>query len=60
MPFKILQIQKYIEYKDTHSQKVPINKSQVGIIMDNWVVGTLNELFLRGFHIKIKKKISKK
>ena len=53
MPFKILQIQKYIEYKDTHSQKVPTNKSQVGIIMDNWVVGTLNELFLRGFHIKI-------
>ena len=24
--------------------------------MGNWVVGTLHELFLRGFHIKIKKK----
>ena len=28
--------------------------------MDNWVVDTLNELFLTGFHIKIKKKKSSK
>ena len=37
--------------KDTHREKVPSNKTAAltkNMIMDIWVVGTLNQLFIRG------------
>ena len=37
--------------KDTHREKVPSNKIPVltkSINMDNWVVDTSNQLFIRG------------
>ena len=42
--------------KDTHRENTPSNKTRAltkSNIMDIWVIGTLNQLLTRGFHILI-------
>ena len=42
--------------KDTHMEKAPLNKTQTlpkSMNMDIWVVGTLNQPFIRGSCTKI-------
>ena len=43
--------------KDTHRERSVSNKTQAltkSMNMDIWVFGTLNQLFIRGFHTRIK------
>ena len=43
--------------KDTHRENRPSNKTQAltrSMNMDIWVIGTLNEIFKRGFSTQIK------
>ena len=43
---------KILEVKDTHGEKTPSNKTPAlteSTDMDIWVVGTSNQLFIRGF-----------
>ena len=46
-----------ITYKDTHRENSPSNKTQAltkNMNMDIWVIGTLNQIFKRGFSTQIK------
>ena len=48
--------------KDTHKENAPSNKTPVltkSVNIDIWVVGTSNQVFIRGFHIERKNQKSK-
>ena len=47
----------FVFIKDTNKEKAPTGKTQVStksINMDIWVIGTLNQLFIRGSYTEIK------
>ena len=53
-PFQFLLLFKFL-FKGAHKEKAPSNKTPTltkSMIMDIWVVGTSNELFVRGPYIK--------
>ena len=49
--YNTIYFQSFIITKDTHREKAPSNKTPAltkSVIMDIWVVGTSNQLFIRG------------
>ena len=47
-PGRFLNYKDNKEVKDTHREKAPSNKTPALTNSTNWVVGTSNQLFLRG------------